>query len=303
MPGNGLGQQRGLQQSEKTEDNKMAYVPSTFERKWPTIILTPISVANHIVTVSDTAGLHEKQKITLSAVGEEALELEIKRVLSDTTFQVGEVGSDMALYANPIAYSGGTLTMSEQPRNAMGGDIVLRAVYEEGPAVALRNLLVNKYGEPFGSVKDNAGINRLAVDGQFHADVDVQVDVDIDGVWEPGNPDPDNIGLIGNTRSITPGPTNQIQRLTGKPGTVNTDTISLDVSIHDHLGNEFTQQNPVPTKRTNVLVPENHDEIVLTRDPVTFVITQAVYKLATATVATVAFDRDAFLNLTRAYRV
>lgn len=283
----------------------MAFVPSTFERKWAEVLaLGPIAIADHKITVPSTAGLHTKQKVILSLAGNVG-EFFIKRVLSDTQIQVGAEDKDMALFSNPTEFNGGMLTMpGDQNRNPFGSDPVLRAVYEEEPAVALRNVLVNRYGEHFGSIKDSNGVNRLAVDGQFTADVDVQVTVNIDGEYNAlTNPDPDDIGLIASTRNITPGKPHQVQRLTAKPGTVNTDVVALDISLHDHLGNNYTQANPLPTNKTNQLVPENHDEIVLTRDPSSFVITQAVYKLGGSTVATVAFDRDSFLNLTRAYRV
>jgi hypothetical protein len=125
----------------------MAHIPTTFERRWPTVILTPIQVANHVITVPTTAGLHTKQKIVLSKVGLDQLELEIKRVISDTQLHVGRIDRDIASYENPIAYGGGTLTSSEQKRNEFGSEIVIRAVYEEEPAVALRNVLVNRWGE------------------------------------------------------------------------------------------------------------------------------------------------------------
>lgn len=121
-------------------------IPSTFERKWPSVLLAPISVANSIVTVSSTEGLHPKQRITLR-LGALQENYEIKRVLSDTQLQVGPPGPTMNQYSNPVSFNGGLLEMSEQERNPMGWEIVGRAVYAEEPIVALRNILVNKWGE------------------------------------------------------------------------------------------------------------------------------------------------------------
>jgi len=121
--------------------------PTTRERKWPQVILTPITIANHIVTVSSTILLHTKQIVILSKTGQETKEFEIKRILSDTQFHLGPKDSGrMQEYANPIEFNGGMLTMPEQNRNPMSGDIVLRAVYEEENAVALRNILVDWKG-------------------------------------------------------------------------------------------------------------------------------------------------------------
>lgn len=144
----------------------MAWLPTTYERKWPTVLISPISVSNHIITVASTNLLHSKQKITLR-LGANAEEFEIKRVLSDTQFHVGPIGSDMASYSNPIAFNGGSLEMSEQNRNPMGWEIVGRAVYDEEPIVALRTVTVDRHGCYIDSVKDINGINRLAVDANI----------------------------------------------------------------------------------------------------------------------------------------
>lgn len=225
----------------------MANVPSTFERKWPTVILTPIGVANYIVTVSSTAGLHTKQQVTLS-LGAAVQDFEIKRILSDTQLQVGATDTGIASYQNPTQFDGGILTMSEQERNKFDTNIVLRAVYAEEPAVALRNVLVNQFGTFIDSVKDSKGINRLAVDGQFTATVDVQVAVDIEGEYNSvTNPNPDDVGLIVSTRNTSPGRPNQTQRPTAIRGSVDINTVSQDVSLHDQFGNGYTFDNPLPT--------------------------------------------------------
>ena len=91
-----------------------------------------------------------KAKITLSAIGQTSQDYQIYRVLSDTqleviTYSEAGAGKDKSLL-NPTQFDGGTLTYAEDVRNKIGSDIVLRAVYADEPAVALRNVLVNKYG-------------------------------------------------------------------------------------------------------------------------------------------------------------
>lgn len=255
----------------------MANTPTTFEKKWPTVILTPIGVADHVVTVSSTAGLHTKAIVALSAVGQETVEYEIKRVLNDTQLQVGLTGTAINKIEDPVQFDGGMLTMSEQKRTEFGADIVLRAVYQEEPAVALRNVLVNQYGAFVDTIIDSHGINRLAVDGMFTAEVDVQVDVDIQGEYNAStNPDPDDIGVILSSRNSSPGKINQIQRPTAKRGTSDTDTVSMDVSLHDEDGNKYSDTNPVPTENagfdkyfqlvgaSNWMKLANYDEVVPT---------------------------------------
>ncbi len=255
----------------------MANTPTTFERKWPTVILTPIAVAGHVITVSNTSGLHTKAVVKLAASGQETVEYEIKRVLNDTQLQVGLIGKAIDAIENPTQYNGGMLTMEEQNRNAIGGDPVIRAVYEEEPAVALRNVLVNKFGTHIDTVTDSHGVNRLAVDGMFTAEVDVQVDVDIDGVYDPtDNPDPDNMGIILHERSNPTDETRQTQRQTAVRGSVDTDSVSGDVSLHDGDGNKYTDANPLPVNSTGFdkyfqlinaskwMALANYDEVVPT---------------------------------------
>jgi len=123
-------------------------LPTTWERYWPTVLLSPISILNHIVTVSSTVGLHSKQIVVLSKTGQISQEFEIKRVLSDTTLHVGPKDSGrMQEYSNPVQFDGGSLAMSEQNRNPMGSEIFLRACYAEEPLVALRTVGIDRNGQ------------------------------------------------------------------------------------------------------------------------------------------------------------
>jgi hypothetical protein len=96
--------------------------------------------------------------------------------------------------------------------------------------------------------------------------VDVQVDVDVDGFYDiTDNPDPDNVGLISHERSNPTDETHQTQRITAKRGTTNTDVVAQDVSLHDHLGNEYSVLNPMPvnvvsTPATNENIKTMFDE-------------------------------------------
>lgn len=67
--------------------------------------------------------------------------------------------------------------------------------------------------------------------------------VDIDGIYAfLGNPDPDNIGLIGHVRAASPGDSDQTNRITSiTNGTVH----ALDVSIHNSDGAPIDASNPI----------------------------------------------------------
>jgi len=150
---------------------KVANAPDLREQQWLSVFLSPIAVANSVITVSDTFGLHPKAPIVLTDLSGNAQDFEIKRVLNDTQIQVGSIGTGITgPYANPVAFNGGTLQMGEVNRNKFGSELVLRAVYQEEPATALRNLLVNKYGAPIDTSLDANGKVRIIVDTGTPAD-------------------------------------------------------------------------------------------------------------------------------------
>lgn len=148
-----------------------------YERRWPTVVLTPISVANSIITVSTTNALHVKQKITLRNGPSTQTDLEIKRVLSATQIQVGPIGNEMGNIINPTIYNGGTLEAEEQERNKVSNDITMRAVYQEEPAVALRTVPVDWLGRfyttdnPFPVQLSDGSINI----GTVNAEIETQL--------------------------------------------------------------------------------------------------------------------------------
>jgi hypothetical protein len=132
------------------------------ERKWPTVIITPITVSGDKLILPDTRGLHPKQQVTLLAPGQPELELEIKRVLDPFTIQVGPSPEDSnakgKFAGRPVgidtitsvsaAYNGGTLKALEQKRTSISSEAVWPAVYAEEPTVAIRTIGVNYFGTP-----------------------------------------------------------------------------------------------------------------------------------------------------------
>lgn len=183
----------------------MAYLPTMFESRWPGVIISGIAVANFAVTVSSTAGLHPKQKVTLSAIGQEPQAFTIYRVLSDTQIQIipwidvsTGAGQDTTLQ-NPTQFNGGMLTAPEDKRNNIGYDIVLRAVYDNEPSTALRNVLVNQFGAYYnaanplpvafdgtielGDVSIVQGGNTMIVNPDGSINVDATIQATIPSKW------------------------------------------------------------------------------------------------------------------------
>lgn len=129
-----------------------------------------------------------------------------------------------------------------------------------------------KSGNPVDTVTDSNGVRRIAVDGNFVAQ-NVQAFVELEhtedsvaiGDENSGNmlkiesdgsinvniesdaTDGDNIGLKVQERNLSPDDTKYTKRVTAKTGSSDTDTTSLDVSLHDHSGNQFTETNQFPT--------------------------------------------------------
>lgn len=146
------------------------------ERKWETIpprTFVSDGTSTGQITLSSTSKLRVKQNIIVKATGEEALSLEIKRVLSKTQLLVGPTGainlrSDLTLYTTAKA---ATLEAPEQFRPAIPDKEYDRAKFEEEPVVAERVYLVDEIGEPFdednpfpvlATVSDNAPQNRYS---------------------------------------------------------------------------------------------------------------------------------------------
>ena len=132
----------------------MTALPSTFEKKWPTIFQVGISVVNSLVVVASASGFHAKQIVTLTAPGQPALDAEVKRVVSDTQLKLGPIGDKITVsyyQSDLVYYIGGSISALEQNRNPMGADAAIRAVYQEEPAVAFRTINVDEFGEIYDS--------------------------------------------------------------------------------------------------------------------------------------------------------
>lgn len=224
------------------------------EKRWTAVspqLLTADGTSDGKIQVNDATLFRVKQSVILvSNTQSSRSDLEVKRVTDKNTIYLGLKTENIDSRADLSAYlvaDATSIAAPEQPRSKVPEEQVERLTYEEEPVVARRVVVVDKLGNRIDSVTDAHGINRMAVDGQFTAEVDVQVDVDVDGYYDPAtNPDPDNIGLIGHTRSNPTNQTHQVQRQTAKRGTVDTDTVSADVSLHDQDGNAYTTLNPLP---------------------------------------------------------
>lgn len=138
------------------------------------------------LTVASTAGLRVKMVVTLTDPAIPApLRLEIKRVISQTQFDVGEVGKSISNRYDVSAYGVTSLVRTmEQGRNAIPENEIDRATYEEEPVVARRVIGVDSLGRPWSQS------NPMPVD----ATVNVEVDVALDAF----SATPDTVQLVGS---------------------------------------------------------------------------------------------------------
>lgn len=169
------------------------------ERKWEGVsqFFVNNGTLNGIIVVPDASGFFAKQKVTLTSDTQPAKQYEVRRV-TPTSVQVGEINTQFTTYADVTAYTiadNAKITAPEQDKPTLKPDDIWQAIYQRDPAVALRNLLVSKFGIPIDTVVDLEGRTRLAVD----AAVSVEgLAVTIDALTPPNKPDPSNILMAGS---------------------------------------------------------------------------------------------------------
>lgn len=169
------------------------------ERKWEGVSQPFVNngTINGVIVVPDASGFFAKQKVTLTSNTQPPKVLEVRRVTA-TSVQVGEVGQSFDTYADVTAYTiaaSATITAPEQQKPIIKPDEIWQAVYSRDPAVALRNLLVSKFGVPIDTVIGVDGRTRLAVDAAVSV---AGLSVELDALTPPTRPDPDNILIAGS---------------------------------------------------------------------------------------------------------
>ena len=124
------------------------------ERKWLAVTATPLTAngtALGLIQVADTTGFKVKGQAFLIANTLSPIPVQIQRVLSPTLMIVGPPGTTPSPN-NYIDVSAFTVALNaqigfpEQDKNKIKPDDIEQAVYESDPAVAIRNILVDQYG-------------------------------------------------------------------------------------------------------------------------------------------------------------
>jgi hypothetical protein len=149
-----------------------------FEKRWaavPPQLFTSNGTPGGVITVMDSSLFKVKQLVNITANTLPNLNLEVKSVPNDVTIVVGPIGANIFTYADISAYTtalSGAVSANEQKRSSVPVEEINRAVYEEEPTVALRNVLVDKHGRKIDSS------NPLPTTATISGDVTVGVDLD-----------------------------------------------------------------------------------------------------------------------------
>ena len=139
-----------------------------------------------VATLTTTCDFKVKQKVTISATGEQSLVYEVKRVVSQTELIVGPLKASIQTYSDISQFTlakNSVISAQEQNRPNIPEQEIERLTYEEEPTIARRSVLVDKFGE---KISDN---NPLPVDIQG-ADIDFNVEVQLrhkDNIPKPGD--------------------------------------------------------------------------------------------------------------------
>ena len=128
-----------------------------YERKWaavPPQALTANGGQFGLVTVADTAGFRVKQNAYLKDNTGATQAVQIKLVLSSTQLLVGNCDNQIANWpqiniSNWLVANNAVIGAEWQPKNTIGADDIVKAVYEADPVAAVRTLDVDQYGNPY----------------------------------------------------------------------------------------------------------------------------------------------------------
>lgn len=133
-----------------------------WERQGP-ISLTTNGGQDGLITVSDISGLKVKQHVVLSSDTQPDLKLQIKRIHSLTSLTVGPI-RDRTYPAKPkdnlkskadisayLVSDNATIRAAEQPKAVPTPEDIIRAVYDQEPALAIRTIDVDRAGNPWGT--------------------------------------------------------------------------------------------------------------------------------------------------------
>lgn len=154
-----------------------------FEKRWAAVLpqsFTSNGTTDGVLTVADSSLFKVKQQVNIIADTLSNLNLEIKSIPDKNTICVGPVSGNINARSDISAYTTAlfaAITANEQKRSSVPQEEVFRAVYEEEPTTALRNVIVDKHGNkidtdnPFPVRLSDGSVNI----GSVNAELEVQL--------------------------------------------------------------------------------------------------------------------------------
>lgn len=232
-----------------------------YERLWAFVSrpFTANGTAGGLITVADTAGFYVKSQVRITSSTQPSLLLEVKRINGTTQIEVGPIGQSILERTDVSAYlvaDSATITLYEQKIPPITNDSLLGYVYDREPIVALRSVMVDRYGRYYNT--DNPLPVQLSDGsiniGTVNAELEVQLSHQ-DNVPNPGD--------VADSVRIGDG----INTMSGS--TVSPSRYALDV---------------LPA---NALIKKRYDTIVVTARNLDGDPTQIEYRLGTTVMQTV----------------
>lgn len=200
----------------------------------PPQLFTANGTQSGVITIASEACklFKVKQKVILTANTLPNLEVEIKEIDANDNIQVGPVpgsvpgqrtGIDTRIDVSAYTVAlGATISANEQKRPAIDNAEIVRATYQEEPAVAVRSILVDDCGDTYN--EDNP--LPIAFDGTISiGSVEIK---DPDGdILEVNTDGSINVNIINSVPTSTPGLDIRYNEVSAVVAGVETTVISL----------------------------------------------------------------------------
>ncbi len=163
------------------------------ERKWFAVsaLFAADGTLQGKIIVPDVAGFYVKSQVRIVSNTQSPQLLEIKRIEGTTDIYVGRPGEsiddrvDMSAY---ILADSAQIILNEQRIPTIKAEDIQQAIYAREPIVALRNILVDRYGRYYDAS------NPLPVNASFSGSVTIA----LDALTPPNKATPDNVLVSGS---------------------------------------------------------------------------------------------------------
>jgi hypothetical protein len=254
----------------------------SIEKTWgpvPPIAFSANGKKSGEIPLADARLLRVGMKIMLQSSSlPDPKELKVKRVI-DNSIWVGPAGSGIEQRTDVSGYlliDAAFVFVNEQQKSNVPIDDQEQASWEHEPVNGRRVFDVDSSGNPYEVENPYPSLTEFRRNGVptvvsedtvdptnnrplpvkltgIQGDVIIEAEnlnlmVQLEGEYNAiDNPKPDSVGVVAHERGLIQDRTKQTRRTTAIRGSSDTDTVSLDMSLHDELGNKYGIANPLHT--------------------------------------------------------